>query len=81
MKIMNNSVENGDSKVYRNKRKSLFKLPLFYILLFLGMFVFFYTVDAPFVIVFICSCCLGLSMFFCVPFLQNLLKLRNMKIL
>ena len=77
MKIMNNSVENGDSKVYRNKRKSLFKLPLFYILLFLGMFVFFYTVDAPFVIVFICSCCLGLSMFLWCPIFTEPLKIEE----
>ena len=45
---MNNSFENGNSKVHQNKRKLLFFSPLIFILIVLGLFLFFYTCDVPF---------------------------------
>lgn len=45
---MNDSFENGNSKVHQNKRKLLFFSPLIFILIVLGLFLFFYTCDVPF---------------------------------
>ena len=45
---MNDSFENGNSKVHQNKRKLLFFSPLIFILLVLGLFILIYMTDLPF---------------------------------
>lgn len=72
---MNNLFENGNGKVYRNKRKFLFLSPLLFILLFLGMSFFFYTVDAPFVIFLLCSFVLFMALLS--PFFTEPLKIEE----
>ena len=76
---MNNSFENGNSKVYRNKRKFLFFSPLLFILLVLGLFIFFYTSDTPFdvsVVIFL-LCSFVLFMVLLSPFFTEPLKIEE----
>lgn len=76
---MINSFENGNSKVYRNKRKFLFFSPLLFILLVLGLFIFFYMSDTPFdvsVVIFL-LCSFVLFMVLLSPFFSEPLKIEE----
>lgn len=76
---MNDSFENGNSKVHRNKRKFLFFSPLIFILLVLGLFIFFYTSDTPFdvsVVIFL-LCSFVLFMVLLSPFFTEPLKIEE----
>ena len=76
---MNNSFENGNSKVHQNKRKLLFFSPLIFILIVLGLFLFFYTCDVPFdvsVVLFL-LCSFLAFMFLLSPFFSEPLKIEE----
>ena len=77
---MNNSFENGNSKVHQNKRKLLFFSPLIFILLVLGLFILIYmTDDMPFdvsVVIFL-LCSFVLFMVLLSPFFSEPLKIEE----
>ena len=77
---MNNSFENGNSKVHQNKRKLLFFSPLIFILLVLGLFILIYmTDDMPFdvsVVIFL-LCSFVLFMVLLGPFFSEPLKIEE----
>ena len=76
---MNDSFENGNSKVHQNKRKLLFFSPLIFILIVLGLFLFFYTCDVPFdvsVVLFL-LCSFLAFMFLLSPFFSEPLKIEE----
>lgn len=72
----NNSLEN---KVHRNKRKLFFFSPLIFILIVLGLFLFFYTTATPFdvsVVLFL-ICSFLAFMFLLSPFFSEPLKIEE----
>ena len=76
---MNNSFENGNSKVHQNKRKLLFFSPLIFILLVLGLFILIYMTDLPFdasVVIFL-LCSFVLFMVLLGPFFSEPLKIEE----
>ena len=76
---MNNSFENGNSKVHQNKRKLLFFSPLIFILLVLGLFILIYMTDLPFdvsVVIFL-LCSFVLFMVLLSPFFSEPLKIEE----
>ena len=76
---MNNSFENGNSKVHQNKRKLLLFSPLIFILLVLGLFILIYMTDLPFdasVVIFL-LCSFVLFMFLLSPFFSEPLKIEE----
>lgn len=77
--VMNNSFENGDSKVHQNKRKLLLFSPLIFILLVLGLFILIYMTDLPFdasVVIFL-LCSFVLFMVLLSPFFSEPLKIEE----
>ena len=76
---MNNSFENGNSKIHQNKRKLLFFSPLIFILLVLGLFILIYMTDLPFdasVVIFL-LCSFVLFMVLLGPFFSEPLKIEE----
>ena len=76
---MNNSFENGNSKVHQNKRKLLLFSPLIFILLVLGLFILIYMTDLPFdasVVIFL-LCSFVLFMVLLGPFFSEPLKIEE----
>lgn len=76
---MNNSFENGNSKIHQNKRKLLFFSPLIFILLVLGLFILIYMTDLPFdasVVIFL-LCSFVLFMVLLSPFFSEPLKIEE----
>lgn len=76
---MNNSFENGDSKIHQNKRKLLFFSPLIFILLVLALFILIYMTDVPFdgfVVIFL-LCSFILFMVLLGPFFSEPLKIEE----